>query len=169
MLLGVCVNAEDEKWAAISKANGENEATYNRLWKKAGFEGEGVQWTVKGLEEKLEKWEFQFVMVSMFDGVANNGGLIHGLECFFDEAPESKLYIEPEKMLAAWKAVDCDYLLTAHGIASKELKRYGVAKYGLLSEEQEEELEETLDEAYEGGAEPFEVRLAKFAQQSQGE
>lgn len=170
MWLVAMVTAEEDKWAEIRKAGDENQATYDRLWKKAGFDAPGVRWTVKGLEAKLELWEFQFVMVSMFDGVANNGGLIHGLHCFFDEEPESDLYIEHSKMLEAWKATGCDYLIKAYGIGKKELKRYGVRKYELLSGEQEEELEETLDEAHDDleiKGEPFEVKLSQFAQARQ--
>ncbi len=163
------MNAPEDKWKEDRKAEAENMKTYNRLWLKAGFDGGRAGWSEKELKNQLKTWEYYFLLASMFEGVANNGGLVHGFHCYFDGDESSGHYVPVEDMLDCWRAIGCKSLIKAHEVGQHELKRFGVTNYEDLDLKREEELEDVLDKALAevDDGEPFEIRLADYARRNE--
>lgn len=162
------MKAEEVDWHSMREANAENWRTVKELTAKAGVLDDGSNWSPKLLKDGLETWEYYFMLASGFDALANNGGLVHGLHCYFDEEPGTEHYVPKEDMLACWEATGCGFLVQAQELGRRELNRYGVKRYDSLTLEQEEEVEEILDDALDKydeppGIQPFEIRWAAYA------
>ncbi len=150
------------------KANGE---TYNRLWKKAGFQlqprDKNFSWTIALLRERLDPWEFTFLIASMHDGVSNNGGWVHGMHCFFDNQAGSDLYIPPDEIIDAWKAIGSAGTVRAIQTARKALKRLGHELFEDLTETEWEALEAEMNKAYGANDPDLELLFFAYAKRNQ--
>lgn len=157
----------DAHWEAIRQAEKENSATRKRLVAQVGFDDPNPTWNPTGWEQRLDPWEFHFMVSDSFDALCNQGGLIHAFHCFFDHPEGSSAYIEESKVLASWAALQSSELPKLYQLARQEMARYGRELFDDLEPEEEEELEEILDEAWIGGGVSIEVRLAEFARANQ--
>ena len=148
------------------RANGE---TYDRLWKKAGFQPEDKdpKWTMALLRKRLDPWEFTFLVASMHDGVSDNGGWVHGMHCFFDEEPGSDLYLPPEEIIGAWKAIGSPGTVRAIQRAQSTLKRLGHERFDDLTETEWEALEAEMNKAYGEDEPSVELLFFTYAKQNQ--
>ena len=159
------MSASEDKWEEDKRVREENLKTYNELWAKAGFDGKHTDWTHGLLKDRLQTWEYYFLLASMFGGVSDNGGLVHGLHCYFDDADCIDVDPPAIDVLDCWKAIGCLDMIKAYEVGRSELKRRGVKRYDELSFEQEQEVEEALYKALEefGKVNLYDVRLAAYA------
>jgi hypothetical protein len=159
----------DARWNAIRQSETENAVTRNRLSAKSGLDDEDSTWSPAKWEERLEAWEFHYMVSDSFDALCNQGGLIHAFHCFFDNPANSDAFIDESKVMASWTALESSELPKLYRMAKEELQRFGRDSFDDLEPEEEEELEEFLDEAWIGGGTPIEIRLAEYAKNNTGE
>ncbi len=118
------------------------------------------------LRKKLAKWEFNLVIAVMFQGVADNGGWLHGMACMFDLEIGDPDFVSHEEMIAALEEIGVKKTLAAMKAAMQGLKRLKAKKYGELEEKDYERLSTAIDKVYEATieAEEFDVLLLNYAQ-----
>ncbi|RYZ65217.1 MAG: hypothetical protein EOP09_14635 [Proteobacteria bacterium] len=123
--------------------------TYDRLWKKAGSDVRwNDDWTYKSLRECLSDWEYKFLIAAMFDGVVSNGGLMHGMACFFDAEKGEDDRLTPDELIVAFKEIGSRNNACAIEAAVAALKKAKLSQFDEASGSDYEAIESAISKAY---------------------
>jgi hypothetical protein len=146
LILSFPMNAEEHAKDTASKAVREQ---YEALWSKMGVGVAGFEpWTYQELRQKLEPWEYRFLVASMFEGVVGNGGYTHGLGCFFDHEPGDTNQVSPEELLEILRDIGATNMIAAIEAGRAELKKTGLKRYEEMDEEQCKKLDAIAEGIY---------------------